>query len=314
MGPRAPRLRRHSKPSRPRRVVWTVLEDLGFLAILEPRALSLARQHFVIKSANTWPEAKAILTPGEYRELQEFKSGDEDGRTSGYHTFEPPAAFFDGLWPGWPAQDALKWVPEELVTRFADVQMSWHDGPFLQWEAPADEIVASLEVSEFELRRDDGLCRLAAGYADSSAEIDRKRSAFWNTDYEVQLPERLVILQPGKSSPAIAKYLQERGHASGVVITGYNPCAVQQSQAKNETANKRLRAELRRAKATALPAQGSARDGLWPAEPSWFASGITPMAAMRIAKAFGQDAVLFCSADGEVSIWWARFPIDPVST
>ncbi|MFN0010142.1 MAG: DUF3293 domain-containing protein [Phycisphaerales bacterium] len=278
-------------------------------------AQSIARQHFVVKYANTWPQARVVLTRPEYRKLRRLKLDDGDvAKPSSCEPFDPPPAYGDGLWPGWPAQKALTWVPEAIVRRYGKVEGSQHDGLFLQWKAAAPEIVAALESAGFVLRRDDDLCHVAVGYSSDAKEIDRKIEAFDATDFAVSLTKSQAVLRTDHPSVQIEQYLQRRGHSFGVVITGHNPGSTRQSDAQNNTANKVLRKALVAAGATLRPASGAARDGSWPAEPGWFASGLPLVSAMQIARSAGQDAVLFCPAGGTPAIWWARLPIGGGST
>jgi hypothetical protein len=310
MRSKAPDSSRRTRPTRPEKVVWTVLVHEGFIAILEPRAQSIARQQFVVSFANTWPQARVILTATEYRELRRLKADeDEVAKASSHESFDPPGAFDDGDWPGWPAQEALKWIPRAIVQKYGEVEDSVHNGMFLQWKAAAPKIVAALESAGFALQRDDDLCHLAVGYGSAAKEIVRKIDAFDATDFTVSLTKGPTVLRTGHRTDEIEQYLKRRGHSFGVVVTGYNPSSTQQSDAQNVAANKVLRKALVAAGATLRSASGSARDGSWPAEPGWFASGLPLVTAMQIAKSAGQDAVLFCPAGGTPAIWWARLPI-----
>jgi hypothetical protein len=74
-----------------------------------------------------------------------------------------PDAVGDGDWPEWPAQEMLKWMPENIPG--ARGEMSFLNGPCLTLDpAHEAEIVAAVEAAGYRCIKEERLVRQACGY------------------------------------------------------------------------------------------------------------------------------------------------------
>lgn len=122
--------------------------------------------------------------------------------------------------------------------------------------------------------------------------------AYLETDYWVE---------PGDGAPRFALRVGERceplavlvgaGPRCGGFLTAYNPLGVPTTEAANHAANTDLAARMAPYTTRILAGEGRGRDGAWPAEPSWFATGIDFDLACQLGRQFRQNAFVWVGAD-----------------
>lgn len=98
-------------------------------------------------------------------------------------------------------------------------------------------------------------------------------------------------LRVGEPSAAADTLLKRENASCAALITAYNPGSEPQPQARNATAQERLRSELRAAGYRWLEGEGSGEN--WPPEPSLFVPGLSRSAAAALARRYGQHAFLY---------------------
>jgi hypothetical protein len=86
--------------------------------------------------------------------------------------------------------------------------------------------------------------------------------------------------------------LLERHGDTGVFITAWNPGSRPAPPAANRAAQRRLEAELGTLGVTWFPHAGIGPDRAWPPEIGAFVLGLPAPAALALAEAYGQNAVV----------------------
>lgn len=109
-----------------------------------------------------------------------------------------------------------------------------------------------------------------------------------------------LVLRIGQAHPAL-RALAPHG---GVFLTACNP----RSRRLRPAANARRLRALRRAVAGLghawLPGRGLDPRGLWPDEPSLWIPGLSLDAGLRLARRFGQNALVWCGPDTVARLAW----------
>lgn len=141
------------------------------ILIPKARALELAGIHHALKIAQTWGEFKSLIPAHIYEEVVEmmrddFDEGEEIVEPAPESPFAPEAVpgYGDGDFPGWPAQEMLDWMPEDIQEQFGEVRTSVLSGDFLEI-APAHEreVVAALEARGYHCVADVALIEKTYG-------------------------------------------------------------------------------------------------------------------------------------------------------
>jgi hypothetical protein len=121
-------------------------------------------------------------------------------------------------------------------------------------------------------------------------------AAYRNTDYVVQLPAGEQVLKIGTQAPAFSAVLAAHGCAAAALVTAWNPRSRRVSAAQNAAAQARLVAAIRAAGWPSLPAAARDPAGLWPVEPMRAILGIDRAAAVNLARACEQHALVWVAA------------------
>lgn len=106
--------------------------------------------------------------------------------------------------------------------------------------------------------------------------------------YAVGVDGDAIALRVGALAPDLEAYLPAPRY---VLISAWNPASEPRSDAANEAADRALTARLDAAGIGRHAAWASAPDGQWH-EPGWLLTGADPAEADRLARDFGQAAVL----------------------
>ena len=131
------------------------------------RAEHLAAIHNALNIATTWGEFFRLLPEDARAEVEGWFTEDEQERPADNQPFDrddvPGVA--DGDWPGWPAQEMLSWVPDDIQQQYGRVAASAISGDCLVLDTSRIEaIIAALESNGFSCTRDDSLVMRAAGH------------------------------------------------------------------------------------------------------------------------------------------------------
>ena len=120
------------------------------------------------------------------------------------------------------------------------------------------------------------------------------RAAYLRADYCVFAPAGDIELRINEVSPALDELLAAHGAVTAAFITAANPASVRLDDAVNAARNDALQAEVVAAGYTCIPGEGRDPAGEWQAEQSLLVLGITREAAVGLARAYGQNACVFC--------------------
>ena len=209
----------------------------------------------------------------------------------GYDDYHGPASLIDAL--------------EQVATR-----AGWRVGrntPFAGSYVPLaysgrDRRVASVMI---ELNRgrylDESQGGRAAGFEDTRelasqlVETAVLFEAFRHTSFHVATGAADFCIRIGEQSAALDALLVERGHECWAYVTAFNPNGKPAPESANESAQERLKRELRERRLVFFSGEGRADVGDWPAEPSVLVLGIGEEAALELGKRLGQAAIVLGS-------------------
>lgn len=122
--------------------------------------------------------------------------------------------------------------------------------------------------------------------------------------YVVDGPQGFT-LRPGRASAPLRARLARVGESTACVISASNPRSVRRSAALNRAANAALRRDLLAAGARVLSGHAEDPSGKWPDEKFCLALGLSRAAALRLARRYGQNAVLWAGPKGRPRLLWA---------
>jgi hypothetical protein len=124
-------------------------------------------------------------------------------------------------------------------------------------------------------------------------------AAYLRTRWTVDTPTASLEVRPSHPAPPPL--------APSGIITAWNPASAPTGPRDNREADGALRAELaaRGQPAWRSLAQGEAGDEEWD-EPGWCLPGIGREKLLRLAEAYGQNAVLWIDPAGDVSVVCTR--------
>jgi hypothetical protein len=162
----APPKRTHRRPPATIRDLVYGQDSANRLVFIPKRhANYLARVWHALYNAKTWVDLKRLVPPAEYRWLRERNDAlpPSDLRPNARFDYLTMTAAADGDYPGWPAQEMLEWMPEDVQADFGVVQDSVHNGSFLELQGDAKPIANRLRAFGFRCRRDDRLVLRASG-------------------------------------------------------------------------------------------------------------------------------------------------------
>ncbi len=120
--------------------------------------------------------------------------------------------------------------------------------------------------------------------------------AYRETHYRVQ-GEPGFVLRVGQHSPPLAQLYNAESVNCSAFITACNPASQRLSDATNASRQTQLEAELTALGLRWLPAVGEHPSNQWPAERSVLVLGLPLKEARRLARQYGQNALLWSAAD-----------------
>jgi len=121
-------------------------------------------------------------------------------------------------------------------------------------------------------------------------------NAYLATDYKVMAAEPFV-LKIGRASPELALWLKLHRTDRAAFITAWNPFGEPTSDSENHAAQQKLLAGIKAMDLPYLDGEGRDPSGLWPAEPSLLAFGISLEAARKLARQFRQNGFVYADSD-----------------
>ena len=142
--------------------------------------------------------------------------------------------------------------------------------------------------------------------ADNRDRIDALIAAFAAAEYLVDVGPRPIALRLSRQTPALDRIL---GGRTWAIVTAHNPDGHPQTHRRNAAAHATLEACLDRiAPAMRLPACNRDPKGRWPDEPGWLFTPEDVTQADRLARRFGQRAIVTGGAGqrAELRIYDAR--------
>lgn len=147
-------------------VYGVVQESLVFI----PRELAedLAATWRAIKSSSTWGEFRTRLSPKRYAEILKYME-DLPGDSEPFGADIAPGVV-EGDYPEWPAQEMLRWVPEDIVRQDYSKTASSHlNGSFLVLDPDReDQIVTDFVAAGFRCTRNQTLVAAASGFGEAN--------------------------------------------------------------------------------------------------------------------------------------------------
>lgn len=161
-------------------------------------------------------------------------------------------------------------------------------------EGPSDKV----------LQKSDGQ-KLAATISQDERRHQKRvslREAYQSAVYQFDADGRTYALRVGNQNTAIATLFKKHSVSGATFITAHNPASLQMGAVHNELADRALRQDLRGLAKVVFPGEGGDPGGLWPPEQSLLAAGIDRSEAEMLARRYGQYAVLWVDAEGQVSL------------
>lgn len=115
-------------------------------------------------------------------------------------------------------------------------------------------------------------------------------AAYRQAEYVVHFPE--IVIRVGEPNRALDELIGEA--RSAAFVTAANPGSEPRSEEDNRLLSAALKETLDAAGRFYLDGEGRDPQGAWPAEPSLLVLGISRDDATRLARAFAQNAFLWC--------------------
>lgn len=146
-------------------LTWGVIDDQGQVVFAPTRLVEdLCRLRNAISAASTWADFRARAPTRYVEEVQETLE-EEPANDARFDASVIPG-YGDGDWPEWLHQDALDWMPSDLIERYGSVEDSVLNGRMLEIDASVgDDVARELEGRGFSCARDDEAVSLATGWS-----------------------------------------------------------------------------------------------------------------------------------------------------
>jgi hypothetical protein len=133
------------------------------------------------------------------------------------------------------------------------------------------------------------------------------QTAYLRTAYWVEARPQPIALRVGERSLALDRVLARQRARQWAFITAWNPHSQLLAPWRNAARQNQLLQVLRRAGYRWLPALGEGDDPAWPPEPSVLVLGMSARDAVRLARRFGQNAVVVGRLRGRATPVWCMY-------
>jgi hypothetical protein len=130
------------------------------------------------------------------------------------------------------------------------------------------------------------------------------QAAYLRTTYWVEARPQPIALRVGERSLALDRVLARQRSGRWVFITAWNPHSRPLTAWRNAAHHNQLLQALRRGGYRWLSALGDGDDPCWPPEPSVLVLGMSERDAVRLARRFGQNAVVVGRRRGRATLVW----------
>lgn len=124
------------------------------------------------------------------------------------------------------------------------------------------------------------------------------------TTYRVFLPGGICELRIGQPCETLRCWLETGGYKEFAIITAHNPGGQPVAAAQNAERQAELECELIEGNYEPYAGENVADDAAWPVEESCFVADIAAEDACALAEEFGQNAIVFGTADGVAQLLW----------
>lgn len=124
------------------------------------------------------------------------------------------------------------------------------------------------------------------------------------TTYRVFLPGGICELRIGQPCETLRCWLETGDYKEFAIITAHNPGGQPVAAAQNAERQAELECELIEGNYEPYAGENVADDAAWPVEESCFIADIAAEDACALAEDFGQNAIVFGTADGVAQLLW----------
>jgi hypothetical protein len=132
--------------------------------------------------------------------------------------------------------------------------------------------------------------------------------AYRRAVYCIEHADAALELAVDRPSGALARLLAAHGVASAAFLTACNPGSLPTDPAVNRAAQAALVEAAAQLGHPTLPGVAVDPHGDWPDEDSVLVLGIDAAAAIRLARRFGQNALVWIEADATPRLVWVNGP------
>lgn len=115
-----------------------------------------------------------------------------------------------------------------------------------------------------------------------------------------------IVLRIGQAQPALRSLMPSGSETGGIFLTACNPYSRRLRPAANARRLRALRRAVERLGHAWLPGRGLDPLGQWPDEPSLWIPGLPLDEGLRLARRFGQNALVRCGPDTVARLVWIR--------
>lgn len=136
------------------------------------------------------------------------------------------------------------------------------------------------------------------------AKTNELEAAYRATSYRVFLPGGCCELRIDQVSETLRCWLETAGACAFVVLTAHNPGSKKLGLEANMERQSGMEVFLLEKHYEPYAGENVADDASWPAEESCFVTDMTLLDAKVLAARFGQNAIVYGTADGIPRLVW----------
>lgn len=140
---------------------------------------------------------------------------------------------------------------------------------------------------------------------DSPPTIDRGLlTAYFRTVYRVDEPPGFAFFPGAPVQPEAGEWLGRHKITNWAFLTAWNPRSIPLSPLENEHRNEQLALRILSGGWKYYSGIGIGADAGWTPERSFWIVNIPAEAAIRLGRAFDQNALVWWEKDKPVELWW----------